>query len=134
MIKRKFITGLVLLFSLSLFGQTPEELADTQLKGYNEGDIDMFMEPYSDTVKVFNKDGKMMYQGADIMRQNYDGMFKRYPKLYCNLLNRIAVGNTVIEHEDVSLGDPNASNIKAIVMYKVSDGKIQEVHFLESVQ
>jgi hypothetical protein len=120
--------------ALSAFSQTPEELADLQLKGYNEGNIDMFMEPYSDSVKVFNKEGKMMYQGADIMRQNYDAMFKRYPKLYCNLLNRIAIGNTVIEHEDVSLGDPNASRIKAIVMYKVAKGKIQEVHFLESVQ
>lgn len=111
------------------FGQTPEELANVQLEAYNKRDIDGFLEPYSDTVKVFNEKRELLYQGIETMRTQYSAMFDRTPDLNCNLLNRIAVGNTVIEHEEVTFGE--GRKIYAIVMYKVGFGKIQEVHFLD---
>ena len=63
------------------------------------------------------------------MRAQYGNMFARTPELNCNLLNRIAVNNTVIEHEEVRFDE--GRKIYAIVMYKVAEGKIQEVHFLD---
>ena len=117
--------------SLTLFSQSPEELANEQLEAYNNRDIEAFLIPYSDTVKVFNGDYELLYQGKEIMRTRYEGMFKQTPDLNCNLLNRIAVNNTVIEHEEVTF---NGKKIYAIVMYKVADEKIQEVYFLDRKQ
>lgn len=112
-----------------LFSQTPEELANAQLEAYNNRDIEAFLKPYSDSVKVFNDKRELLYEGKETMRAQYGNMFARTPDLNCNLLNRIAVNTTIIEHEEVTFGE--GRKIYAIVMYKVSEGKIQEVHFLD---
>ncbi len=123
----------ITLFQLALglcmvaIAQTPEELANEQLEAYNNRDIEAFVAPYSDSVKVYNDKRELLYQGKETMRQQYGAMFDRTPNLNCNLLNRIAVGDTVIEHEEVTFGD---RTIYAIVMYRVAQNKIQEVHFL----
>lgn len=119
----------VLGFASILFSQTPEELANEQLEAYNSRDIEAFLKPYSDTVKVYNEKHELLYQGIETMRTQYGSMFERTPDLNCKLLNRIAVGNTVIEHEEVVFGE--GRKIYAIVMYKVGFDKIQEVHFLD---
>lgn len=125
----KYLTSATFVFvAFCSFGQTPVELADAQLEAYNNRDIDAFLIQYSDTVKVYDSSRKLLYQGKDIMRGQYAGMFESRPDLYCNLLNRIAVRNTVIEHEEVTF--EKGRTILAIVMYKVSEKKIQEVHFL----
>lgn len=112
-----------------LFSQTPEELANSQLEAYNNRDIEAFLEPYSDSVKVFNDKRELLYQGKETMRAQYGSMFAQTPDLNCKLLNRVAVNNTVIEHEEVTFGE--GRKIYAIVMYKVAEDKIQEVHFLD---
>lgn len=64
-----------------LQGQTPVELADLQLKGYNERNIDLFLEAYSDSVKVFSFPDKLLYTGKERMRMNYTGMFNNLTDL-----------------------------------------------------
>ncbi len=126
---KKILTVLLIVVLASpLFSQTPEALANAQLEAYNNRDIEAFLIPYSDSVKVFNNKYELLYQGKETMRQQYGAMFERTPDLNCNLLNRIAVNNTVIEHEEVTF---NGRRIYAIVMYKVADEKIQEVYFLD---
>ena len=78
---------------------------------------------------MFDGAGKLLYQGKETMRSQYGSMFERTPELNCNLLNRIAVNETVIEHEEVTFG--GGRTIYAIVMYKVAANKIQEVYFLD---
>ncbi|WP_370090299.1 nuclear transport factor 2 family protein [Ekhidna sp.] len=127
--KKSILTILTVLFTNLVLAQTPEELANAQLEAYNNRDIEAFVEPYSDSVKVFNDKRELLYQGKETMRAQYGSMFASTPDLNCNLLNRIAVSDTVIEHEEVTFGE--GRKIYAIVMYKVSNGKIQEVHFLD---
>ncbi len=123
---------LAITFGIMALAQTPEELANAQLEAYNNRDIEAFLVPYSDTVKVYNEKKELLYQGKETMRTQYGAMFDRTPELNCKLLNRIAVGNTVIEHEEVVFGE--GRKIYAIVMYKVGFDKIQEVHFLDRAQ
>lgn len=123
---------LAITFGMMAMAQTPEELANAQLEAYNNRDIEGFLVPYSDTVKVYNEKKELLYQGKETMRTQYGVMFDRTPELNCKLLNRIAVGNTVIEHEEVVFGE--GRKIYAIVMYKVGFDKIQEVHFLDRAQ
>jgi len=129
MIMRYSIILLSLFLASSLLAQSPVELANEQLEAYNNRDIEAFLVPYSDTVKVFDAKGKLLYQGKETMRTQYGAMFERTPELNCNLLNRIAVNETVIEHEEVTFGGDRT--IYAIVMYKVANNKIQEVYFLD---
>lgn len=130
--KKAIFISMALTIATLVIAQSPEELANEQLEAYNNRDIEAFLIPYSDSVKVYNHKHELLYEGKETMRNQYRSMFERTPELNCNLLNRIAVGNTVIEHEEVTFG-PN-QKIYAIVMYKVSEGKIQEVHFLDRAQ
>lgn len=119
----------LLLMATTVFAQSPVELADEQLEAYNNRDIEAFLVPYSDSVKVFDGKGNLLYRGKETMEKQYGSMFERTPKLNCKLINRIAVNQTVIEHEEVTFGEGRL--VYAIVMYKVAANKIQEVYFLD---
>ena len=51
---------------------TPEILAQQQLNAYNVRDIDAFLEPYSDSVRIYNFPNKLRMQGKDDMIEGAD--------------------------------------------------------------
>jgi imidazolonepropionase-like amidohydrolase len=113
-----------------LVNNTPEMLAQQQLNAYNLRNIDAFLEPYSDSVEIYDfTTGKLMMKGKEQMRKSYSNMFKNTPELHCKLVNRIVEGNTVIDQESVTgWGDKPAT---AIAVYKIEKGKIAKVYFIQ---
>ncbi|WP_315816671.1 nuclear transport factor 2 family protein [Paraflavitalea speifideaquila] len=108
---------------------TPEILAQQQLNAYNARNIDAFLEPYSDSVRIYAFPDKLLYQGKETMRKQYSGMFESVKELHCQLVNRIVQGDTVIDQENVTgFGD---QPLKAIAIYKIRQGKIAEVYFIQ---
>ena len=105
-------------------------LADEQLKAYNKRDIESFLKPYSDTVKVYGYMNNLLYQGKGRMREIYTQMFEKNIDLKCKLLNRIAMKDKVIDHEEVTTkkGKPT---FRAIAIYTIKEGKIIEVNFIQ---
>lgn len=104
-------------------------LADQQLQAYNNRNIEAFLEPYSDSVKVYLFPNKLLYTGKEIMRREYGKMFKELPQLHCALLNRITIGNKVIDMELVRIRDGQMMN--AVAIYTIRNGKIAEVLFID---
>jgi len=106
----------------------PEILAQQQLNAYNARDLEAFLAPYSDSVKLYNFPNQLMMQGKEAMRKQYGEMFKRLPELHCRLVNRMVQGNTVIDQESVTgMGD---KPVTAIAIYQVEKGKIVKVTFI----
>lgn len=120
-----FFTGIL----IQVHSQTPVELADLQLKGYNERNIDLFLEAYSDSVKVYAFPDKLMYTGKQTMRTNYAGMFTNLKDLHCTIKSRMVLDNTVIDEERVLIRKDQPL-LEAIAIYKIAAGKIQEVYFI----
>lgn len=114
---------------ISAQSQTPVELADLQLKGYNERNINLFLEAYSDSVKVYSFPNKLLYTGKETMRMNYAGMFSNLTDLHCTIKSRMVLGNTVIDEERVLIRKDQPL-LEAIAIYKIEAGKIQEVYFV----
>ncbi|MEM6261799.1 MAG: amidohydrolase family protein [Bacteroidota bacterium] len=108
---------------------TPEMVAQQQLNAYNARDIDAFVACYSDTVKVYNFPNELSYTGTEQMREQYGRFFQEVPNLHCELVNRITVGNKVIDREKVT-GFTNGYEIEAVAIYTVEQGKITEVYFI----
>lgn len=106
---------------------SPKVLAQEQLDGYNNRDIDAFLKPYSKDVKVYTYPDKLNYQGIDQMRKRYTTMFDKTTDLHCKILSRIVNGNKIIDHEEVTA---NGSTFKAVAIYTVKNGKIAEVRFV----
>lgn len=113
----------------TLLPVTPEILAQQQLNAYNNRDITAFLAPYSDSVEVYDFPDKLLFKGKKEMYDAYNDMFARTKELHCQLVNRIALGNTVIDQEKVTGFGPNA--VEAIAVYKIAKGKIQQVYFMQ---
>ncbi|MFT6972609.1 MAG: hypothetical protein ACJAXX_003193, partial [Roseivirga sp.] len=64
---------LLLLITTGLNGFTQEaaRLAQQQLDGYNNRNIDAFLAPYSDTVKIYNHPKELIMSGKAEMKQRY---------------------------------------------------------------
>jgi len=105
-------------------------LAQEQLDGYNKRDIEAFLKPYSENVKVYTFPDQLLYEGKAKMREEYTEMFNQLPELHCKLVNRIVLNNKVIDHEEVVFLKSQPA-LFAIAVYTITDGKISEVRFMQ---
>jgi len=108
---------------------SPEQLAQQQLNAYNGHNLEAFLAPYAEDVKVYTFPNKLNFEGKETMRKNYQ-FIENNPDLHCELVNRIVEGNTVIDHENVTVSKDKPP-FKAIAIYKIKDGKIAEVYFIQ---
>lgn len=108
---------------------TPESLAQQQLDGYNARDIEAFLLPYAEDIKLYNFPNELSTQGKSQMRMNYQSFFESVPDLHCELVNRMVMGNTVIDQERVT-GFKDGHVLEAIAIYKIKNDKIAEVYFI----
>ncbi len=106
----------------------PADLAQRQLNAYNARNLDAFLEPYADDVAIYDLPDKLISKGKEAMQKRYGAMFTKTPGLHCELVNRIVMGNTVIDHERVTFGTDRGP-VQAIAIYKIENGKIQTVYF-----
>lgn len=108
---------------------SPAILAQQQLNAYNARDIEGFLAPYSDSVRIYMFPNQLIAQGKSAMRQQYAGMFEQVKELHCQLVSRMVEGDTVIDQENVTgFGD---KPLKAIAIYKIRNNKIAEVYFMQ---
>jgi len=123
---------------IALLEKVSVELADKQLHAYNNKDIDEFLRPFSDSVKVREYPNTMLYVGKSEMRKRYEKLFAIHPKLKCEIANRIVFGNKVIDLEkltgfDKSGGFPDNWVMDALVVYTITNDLISEVCFVKQL-
>lgn len=112
-----------------LFPTTPWQLAQDQLIAYNNRDIDAFLVPYADNIEAYTLNGELLFKGKENMRKRYADFFKNTPQLHCELVNRMVLGNKVIDQEKVT-GIKGADFISAIAIYTIDKDKIVRVDFI----
>jgi len=113
----------------SLIRLDPETLVQKQLNAYNGHSVDAFIELFAEDVKVFDFPNKLLIEGKEQMRQEYQFLSKN-KDAHRQLINRIVNGTTVIDYENVIV-DKNKPALPTIVLYKVKGQKIQEVYFVK---
>jgi hypothetical protein len=71
-------------------------------------------------------------QGHDAMRAQYSSLFNASPNLQARLLNRIVVGDYVIDEEEVSGGiaEGYPEKFHAVAIYRIVGDKIVHARFL----
>ena len=86
------------------------------------------MNTYSADVELYDFPQKVFVKGKDEMKKMYSKFFSESPSLYCEIENRIVMGNTIIDKEKVRRGK---QIIHAVAIYEVVGGKIKNVTFIE---
>jgi uncharacterized protein (TIGR02246 family) len=106
-----------------------EAIVQAQLDAYNAQDIEAFMALFADDCVVADLNGAVTQQGAAAIRERYTQLFAQFPENYAKLVNRIAVGNVVIDHEDIARS-PDERFVAAAV-YTIKNGLIARVDFIK---
>ena len=113
----------------SIVTVTPETLVQQQLNAYNARNIDALMAFYSEDAALYEFPGRLTVKGKEHIGTVYGNLFKRAPELHSELLKRIVLGNTIIDHERIS-GIPDKEPYDAVAIYTIKNDKISRVSFI----
>ena len=107
---------------------TPFQVVQENLDFYNQRNIDGFISSFVDSVSLytFGKD-EPVAQGKEAIRILYNDLFISSPKLHSTILNRVVLGNKVIDHEYIVGRKGSDVPIELMMIYEVSDGKISRM-------
>ena len=107
---------LVAAFTVRAVEPTPEAIVQKQLEAYNAHDLEAFAATYA-------------VRGIAQLRERYAPAFAD-ATLHAEIVNRMVVGNTVVDHERVRRRFPEGpGTLEAIAIYMVENGKIAKVWF-----
>ncbi len=105
--------------------QSAEEVVQKQLQFYNSLDIEGFMSVFDSSIVINSyPDGKPLVQGGAQCRKVYGDMFAQSPGLHSLLLNRIVLGDKVIDHELITGRNGSSEPLELVMIYQVQNGKI----------
>jgi len=103
-------------------------VAQKQLDAYNAQDVDAMVSFYAPDCVVAAPDGTVTERSRAEIHARYAKAFAQFPQNKANLKNRIAVGNTVVDHEHV-VRAPGGEEFEIIAIYSFKDGLISHVAF-----
>ena len=106
-----------------------EAISQAQLDAYNAQDLDAYCGFFTEDVVVANVAGEVTSQGIEAYRARYADAFAKFPKNRADLLNRIVLGSTVIDHERVDRGDGQTAPFEVAAIYSFKGDRIARVDF-----
>ena len=106
----------------------PVDPVQRQMLAYNAHDLERFIAEYTEDVQVFRPPTVApVLSGKKAFAEHYAKNRFNLPKLHAEVVNRIVVGNIVVDHEHVTgLQD---GVMEAIAVYQVTDRMISAVWF-----
>jgi hypothetical protein len=103
-------------------------IAQKQLDAYNAQDLDTYVSFFAEDCVVSGLNATPSETSRDAIRARYAKAFGQFPQNKAVLKNRIAVGNTVVDHELV-IRAPGGEEFEIIAIYTFKDGLISRVDF-----
>ena len=109
---------------------SPFDVAEAQLEAYNAQDLDGHCACFADNIVVADLNGAVTISGIAAYRAKYEQVFADFPQNHAELLNRVVVGNHVIDQERVKRS-PDADPFEVAAIYTIADAKIVRVDFVK---
>jgi hypothetical protein len=105
----------------------PVAVVEEQLQAYNARDLERFAATYADSIRIYRMPTvEASIVGKEQLRETYRKRFSS-SNLHADIVNRIVIGNKVIDHERVVGIQEHA--IEAVAVYEVANGLIETVWF-----
>jgi hypothetical protein len=106
---------------------SPDKIVQKQVDSYNAADLDAFVNCYSEDVVVSYFPDKTWYEGHIKMREIYGGLSPANKQYDVTVVNRIMIGNKVIDLEKVTSTDQIQMQV---ALYDVNNSKIERMTFI----
>ena len=105
----------------------PVDIVEEQLQAYNARDLERFAATYAESIRIYRLPAlEPAIVGQEKLREVYRARFSS-PNLHATIVNRMVLGNKVIDHERVV--GIKETPIEAVAVYEVADGLIRTVWF-----
>jgi uncharacterized protein (TIGR02246 family) len=104
------------------------DIVQKQLDAYNIQDLDTYVSFFAEDCIVSGLNGSPTETSRAAIRARYTKAFAQFPENKAIVKNRIAVGNTVVDHELV-IRAPGGEQFEIIAVYTLKDGLIARVDF-----
>jgi hypothetical protein len=109
---------------------TPEEVVQKQLDAYNRKDIEAFISVWADDAQYYAHPDTLLASGAAAIRERHVDRFKE-PNLHGVLIERVGLGNIVVDHERVTRTFPEGpGTVEVLAIYEVQGVKIVKAWFI----
>ncbi|WP_308921300.1 nuclear transport factor 2 family protein [Janthinobacterium sp. J1-1] len=108
---------------------TPTDVVQAQLDAYNAHDVAALVAIYADNVQQFQHPDVLLAEGSAQIAARFTARFAA-SRPQARLLNRIACGKLVIDHEVItSVTDQGTMEQELVATYEVVDGRIARAWF-----
>lgn len=108
--------------------ETPEQLVQRQVEAYNARDLERFAATYAEDVQIYRMPSReASLSGRTALAEYYGANRFQNPALRADIVNRIVIGNKVIDHERVR--GIREQPVEVVAVYEVSGGLIRTVWF-----
>jgi uncharacterized protein (TIGR02246 family) len=104
------------------------DIASAQLDAYNAQDLEKYVSYFTEDCVVSGLNSTPTETSREAIKARYAKAFAQFPQNKAELLSRIAVGNTVVDHELV-IRAPGGEQFEIIAIYTFRDGLIARVDF-----
>jgi len=109
--------------------ESPAKIIQKQVKAFNERDLEAFVSCFADDVLVRRFPDEKMYQGNSKMQDNYERFFENVKSSSVEVVNRIVLGNFVIDEETTKVDGRDGHQV---AIYQVENGFIKSMTFVFS--
>jgi hypothetical protein len=104
---------------------SPAAVVQRQLNAYNARDVDALLATYAPDARQYEHPATLLASGHAAMRERFAQRFQE-PDLHARLLQRVVMGNLVIDHEVVTRNFPEGKGaVELVAIYEVVDGRIR---------
>jgi len=108
----------------------PEHIIQQQVEAYNQRDIDAFVACHHPQVELYTfSETQPFATGREKVREIYGDVFEHSPNLHTEVMQRIIIGNRVIDYETVR-GRKGIEEMLFVAIYEVEDDMIRKAHFM----
>jgi len=109
--------------------RSPEAVVQRQLEAYNARDLERFLAEYAEDIAIFRLPAvEPALRGKAAFGEYYATQRFNRAGLHAEIVNRIAFGNKVIDHERITGVRDQPIDVAAV--YEVVDGLIARAWFL----
>lgn len=103
---------------------TADAPVQRQLEAYNARDLERFLREFSEDVRAYRMPGHELFlQGKAAFGAHYAANRFNLPNLHAEVVNRMVLGKTVIDHERITGVRDHAFEVA--VVYEVEGGLIR---------
>lgn len=107
---------------------TNTEVVQAQVDAYNVQDLDKMCSYYAEDCVFAELNGEVRQSGRAAIRERYAQTFARYPRNRAWIVNRIAVGDVVVDQEEGERA-PGGERFEVAAIYTIKNGLISRVDF-----